>query len=478
MILELINHDFGYKMEHIIRLFYLNIKIERVKGEVSQPKGDVVCTVLFKDCAAARVNIGGVVLSAKEELPEGYSVKSGELALSRVLFGLLADLTGKRPPWGILTGVRPVRLAGRFIDSGRDVVDGFCRDYLAEEGKAELAKRTAEVQQPYLSKFAPDSYSLYVSIPFCPTRCRYCSFVSHKIENTHKLVPDYLELLIKEIELTVRLCRNTGLRLDTVYIGGGTPTILSAAQLEGLLGAIRRATAGENIRELTLEAGRPDTVTREKLLTAKAYGVERISINPQTLNQEVLKEIGRDHTVEEFFRAYETAISTGFNAINTDLIAGLPGESCESFLSGATEIIRLAPENITVHTLTIKRSSAMQNSWSLSENSMAEKMLDESREKLYKAGYVPYYLYRQKGSIGNLENVGYTKPGYAGIYNIAMMEEVQSVFGVGAGASTRLILPNGDIKRIYNYKYPYEYVDNFDKIEKEKGNIRGLYERN
>ena len=323
------------------------------------------------------------------------------------------------------------------------------------------------------------SFSLYVSIPFCPTRCNYCSFVSHSIAQAKKLLPEYVENLCREIKMTADIANELGLRLESIYWGGGTPTTLSAQDIERICAEINGDFDLSDIREYTIEAGRPDTVTPEKLRVIKSAGVGRISINPQTFNDDVLRAIGRRHTVDDFVRVFTEARNAGFDNINTDLIAGLTDDTYESFCNSVDRAIELNPENITLHTLALKRSSTIvTHGVDVQSGEIANKMLEYAQNKFYSSGYRPYYMYRQSRSLGNLENVGWCKEGYECLYNVFMMEECHTVLAVGAGAVTKLKDPySRNIERIFNYKYPYEYNSRFDVLAERKEQIRDFYQR-
>lgn len=375
------------------------------------------------------------------------------------------QLFAERPAYGILTGVRPGKLALCALAQGKtpeQTRQMFCKEYLVRPEKAKLVCEVASFEQTVLQSMPKNSCSLYLSVPFCPSRCSYCSFVSFATEGLLRQIPAYLDKLCDEIRQTTALIRSLGLSLTTVYIGGGTPTTLNEAQLKRLLDTVCENADVGALREFTLEAGRPDTITAEKLAIAKEHGVCRISINPQTLNDEILRSVGRRHTVEQFYSAYEAARKSGIPIINTDLIAGLPGESAESFFRSVDEIMRLAPENFTVHTFCVKRAADLrhteQSHFSRSAGRVGE-MVEYARARAAEHGYAPYYLYRQKNTVGNLENVGYAKPGTQSLYNVYMMEEFHSVFGCGAGAVTRLVGNDpSKILRIFSAKYPYEYL--------------------
>ena len=320
-----------------------------------------------------------------------------------------------------------------------------------------------------MKKLPQNTCSIYISIPFCPTRCAYCSFVSYTTPRLLSMIGEYLDALMADIDDTFDTIRRLGLSVSTVYIGGGTPTTLSPEQLERLFNKLEEHVDPSTLLEFTLEAGRPDTITAEKLAVAKAHGVTRISVNPQTLNDDILREIGRRHTVEDFYRAYGIAKESGIKDINIDLIAGLPGDNFDNFSATIDKVIELAPTNITVHTFCVKKAAdVLRNNssvYSLSGDDAA-KSVSYSQLKTKFAGYKPYYMYRQKNTVGNLENVGFSLEGHEGLYNIYMMEEVQTIFAVGAGAVTKLVKhgtsPEGpEIKRIFRPKYPYEYLSQF-----------------
>ncbi|MBO7519454.1 MAG: coproporphyrinogen dehydrogenase HemZ, partial [Clostridia bacterium] len=327
----------------------------------------------------------------------------------------------------------------------------------------------------------PESFSLYVSVPFCPSRCSYCSFVSHSVENAKDIIPEYLELLKEELKYTARIVKDLKLKLQTVYVGGGTPTSISADQLKNLLFTIRENFDFSCVQEFTVEAGRPDTVDSLKLAAIKSAGATRISINPQSMNDEVLKTIGRRHTAADQKKAFSLARQAGFDNINTDLIAGLPGDTPESFKETLKEILSLNPESVTVHALSVKRAANITRAGELPDMSvgtLAAQMVDYARQTLKGAGLSPYYMYRQSKTVGNLENVGYAKKGYEGLYNVFIMDETHTVLACGASAVSKLKEPGGNnIERIFNFKYPYEYIKRFDEIIARKEGIKAYYDK-
>ena len=420
-----------------------------------------------------RVSEATATVSATEEIT---IATHSAVALGRAMFAAGKELLGHTPPWGILTGVRPAKIASALIKGGKGIIKSkrVLRDeYFLSHQKAALAVSVAATELKLLKKMEQNTCSIYISIPFCPSRCSYCSFVSYTTPRLLSMIDEYLDALIEELKEACLAARTAGLKVTTVYIGGGTPTTLNEVQLEKLLDAVSTSIDVASLLEFTLEAGRPDTITREKLRIAKEHGVTRISVNPQTLNDEILREIGRRHTVSDFIEAYELALESGIRDINVDLIAGLPGDDFKSFSETIDKIIELAPTNITVHTFSVKKASdALKNNshiYSLSGGDAA-KSVSYSQINTKFAGYKPYYMYRQKNTVGNLENVGFSIEGHEGLYNVYMMEEVQTIFAVGAGAVTKLVdyTPGKDEKprilRIFNAKYPYEYLRGRNEI--------------
>ena len=425
------------------------------------------------DTAFVSIKLNDRICEATETVSTDEDVTISEhshVAVGRAIFAAGKELLGHIPPWGILTGVRPAKIASNLLCEGRGVLKTkkILRDeYFLNHQKAALAVSVATAEAKLLKKIDKDTCSLYVSIPFCPSRCSYCSFVSYTTPKLLSLIDDYLDALLEEIDETVQVINAAGLRVNTVYIGGGTPTTLNPVQLRKLLTKINEKIDVPSLIEFTLEAGRPDTITKEKLDVAKELGVTRISVNPQTLNDDILREIGRKHTSEDFFEAYRIAKESGIRDINVDLIAGLPGDDFRSFAETLDGIIQLQPTNITVHTFCVKKASdVLRNNsaiYSLSGGDAA-KCVEYSQLNTKFAGYKPYYMYRQKNTVGNLENVGFSIEGHEGIYNVLMMEEVQTIFAVGAGAVSKLVDYKGlgardtRIKRLSNHKYPYEYL--------------------
>jgi len=374
-------------------------------------------------------------------------------------------------PWGVMSGIRPAKSVRQFREAGKneDEIREILKSvYEVSDKKIELAMKVAENEVKILNRIKENSVSLYIGIPFCPSRCLYCSFVSTDVKNSGKYMDEFSDLLCLEIKKTGELLREYGFFVQNIYIGGGTPTTLSAENLEKIFISLKENIDFENIDEFTLEAGRPDTVTPEKMNISKKYGVNRISINPQTLHNKTLEKIGRKHTVEMFFDAFKIARDAGFSNINTDLIAGLPGETFSDFKKSIDKIAEMNPENVTVHSMCVKRAAALKFSGvNLTEYDEMDKMLNYAFEKMEEIGKEPYYMYRQKNISGNLENVGYSNPEHMSSYNINIMEEAQTIIALGGGGSSKIVM--GDrIERVVNFKEPYEYIRRFDEILKKK----------
>ena len=422
-----------------------------------------------------KTTCGTGTATVNEDINSGQILK---IAVGRAIFEVGKKHFGYMPPWGILTGVRSSKVAVEMLLNGKGIRHArqILRDeYFVNPKKASLAVTVASTEIKLTKKLPNNLCSVYISIPFCPSRCAYCSFVSYTSTKLFSLIDDYLQTLYTDIHHLFALIRDSGLSVATVYIGGGTPTVLSEKQLSDLLSHITKEIDPASLMEFTLEAGRPDTITEGKLKIAKNYGVSRISVNPQTLNDDVLVSIGRKHTVADFYRAYDLAVKSGISNINVDLIAGLPGDDFSIFSETIDKVIDLRPTNITVHTFSVKKAADLlrseQNVYSMKGGDAAQ-CVEYSQLKTKLAGYKPYYMYRQKNTVGNLENVGYALEGSEGMYNIFMMGELHSIFAVGAGAVTKIVktahAPNSkqQIERIFMPKYPYEYLRDAEMIRK------------
>jgi len=471
------NHNFHFELENLTRLFFPNEKITVIR-DFSEPQPPYIYTEV-SDKITITVNIGS--FNKSETAVKKLTDDDNELVSAQLLYKLLCDFTGLTQPWGILTGVRPVKLLRRLAEesSEEQAVKKFEKDFFVSNEKIALSRETEHNERKILELSKPESFSLYVGIPFCPSRCSYCSFVMASIERAEKLIEPYTKLLCEEIKRTAEIANKLGLRLETVYFGGGTPTTLSAEQLDTVLGTVNKSFDMSTCREFTVEAGRPDTIDIAKLFALKENKVDRISINPQTVNDEVLKTIGRKHTAQQFFDAFELARKCGFDNINTDLIAGLPTDTPESFKNSLDSIVRLNAECITVHTLCMKRASRLTTegvTLDLQQARDAREMLAYTQNILGQNEYIPYYMYRQSRMVGNLENVGWSKRGFESLYNVYVMDETHTILACGSGGVTKLKRNNPDyLERIFNFKYPYEYIDRFDELIQRKSGIMQFY---
>lgn len=480
-----LGNRFDYEMEKLIRLYLPFEKIEVFHEETDDDRL-AVCKVL-KDNDTANINaylkLDGEIAEHTQNITktEVDFDRDCELALARLLADCFYDITGYRPQWGILTGVRPARLFSRkVIESGKDETLKYFKNALQVfQNKIDLCVATEKSEKEIINLSKPNSFSLYLSVPFCPTRCSYCSFVSHSVDKAGQLIPAYVDHLCKELIYTAKIAKELNLKLETVYMGGGTPTTLSAEQLKRVLSIVNNFFDVSSVREFTVEAGRPDTITEDKLIAIKDNGATRISINPQTLNDEVLKNIGRNHTAKQTIDAFDLARKVGFRNINMDLIAGLPQDTFKSFKETLEKIITLGPESVTVHSLSMKRASTLTKKGEFPEidaGKTASLMVEYAKECLEKNSLFPYYMYRQSKTVGNLENVGYSKKGFEGLYNVYIMDETHTILACGASAVTKLKAPDGEeIKRIFNYKYPYEYISGFEEQLSRKSAIKEFY---
>ena len=479
-----ISHNYHYEIENVIRLFlpFQKILVLKEKEELS---GDYLYTEKQeeneKTTLISKFSFGG---KEQENKKEYFNITSGEaeLYLAGMVLEQFIEEFHFKPNWGIVTGVRPSKLMATIIgEVGEEKAkERFIEKYLVKPRKADLAFNVAKMEEKIIKSADGNSFSLYISIPYCPTRCSYCSFVSHSISNekARELIPQYVEKLCEELKTTAEIAKKNNLHLKSVYWGGGTPTTLTHEQLDVILTEIENAFDLSECIEYTVEAGRPDTITKEKLEVLKKHKVNRISINPQTFNDSVLKEIGRQHSSAETIEKYNLAREFGFNAINMDLIAGLPTDTVEGFKNSIEKAISLNPENITVHTLSLKRSSTIVTEDEKGEldATITSDMVEYAISRLTENGYKPYYMYRQSKSLGNLENVGWCKENKECYYNVYMMSECQTVLSVGAGSVTKLKEPDGkQIERIFNFKFPFEYIGRFNELIERKDRINTFF---
>ncbi len=466
-------HQLSHDVQTIIQVFYPNLHY--YLAEQPSPDTLTVESCLEKEKVIARLYRNGK-LYASNTLPFSsgvLSIKEQKRMIKASIYGLLKRETGIRPQWGFITGVRPAKTINELLDAGyskEECLQYFIEKYDVIPEKAELAMEVAGWERKLLSQNNSKEISIYVGIPFCPTRCLYCSFTSYPLEQYKNKVDPYLDALEKELLYLSKYAKNN--MIKNIYIGGGTPTSLSESQLERLLDKIQTCfNINPNI-EFTVEAGRPDTITREKLRIMKSFGVNRISINPQTMNENTLRAIGRKHTPEEIRSVFAMAREIGHDNINMDLILGLPYEGATEVEQTMKEIQKLSPDSITVHTLAVKRASRLKENFEqyiMTDTHEMEQMLSISEKYAKKMGMHPYYMYRQKNMVGNFENVGYCMPKKEGIYNVQIMEEKQTILAAGAGASTKIINHElNQIERIFNVKSIEDYIERIDEMIQRK----------
>lgn len=482
MIYTLEGHDLKHAVEemlfHLLPTATLTRADEAGEGDwcrslLSEQDGEAVghaiaCIGGVTHESARRASVAGLG-------PLDYKRVITEL-VKMTVYDAVVPALAQPPVWGSLTGVRPAKLARGLIERGmsRGEAAAHLREhfYVSPERTA-LTIRAAATAMELDKAIGPDDISLYVGIPFCPSRCYYCSFVSSTTAQSGHLIEPYLDTLCREIAETAALVREAGKRVQSVYIGGGTPTTLSEQQLTRLLKTLEQNFDFSRLREYTVEAGRPDTITPGKLRALRAAGVGRVSINPQSMDDQVLAAIGRRHAASDVLRAYDEARQAGFREINMDVIAGLTGDTAETFARTIDTLIGLAPENITVHTLAIKRGADLTDkAAAAAQRETVSRMLDGASHALQTAGYGPYYLYRQKFTAGGFENVGWCRPDTECFYNVTMMEELQTILSLGAGGvSKRVDRDTGWIERTNNPKYPLEYIGAADRLAAGKRKI-------
>ncbi|HHY77068.1 MAG TPA: coproporphyrinogen dehydrogenase HemZ [Clostridiales bacterium] len=484
ILLECIGHEYFNEVSDIIKLFYGKTKIIFHKnGDNSIQGADLLLTsrIIFDENLSSFTSS---YINLNDKNNPGYSYtytknyqiqdkKEIKTALKISMYKLLSDVIGIKIPWGILTGIRPVKIVHQLLDIGisyDEILNFFQKQYFVDIDRAQLTLNVAKVQRKYIETNDKNKISLYIGIPFCPTRCYYCSFTSNSIIKNKELVKPYINSLILEIKEVSKYLISKGIKAQSIYIGGGTPTSIEASELDILLNCINEYW--KEYEEFTCEAGRPDTISVEKLKTMKEAGITRLSINPQTMDDNTLKMIGRKHNSAQIIEAYYIARSLGFDNINMDIIIGLPGEGLEHIENTIDYINKLNPENVTMHTLAIKRASVYNetdfNNMKLHENK-AFKMMELARNRLELNGYYPYYLYRQKYMADNLENIGYCKKDKECIYNIQIMEERQSIVAFGADAVTKVYFAEENrLERQHNIKDLKLYIENIDaQIDKK-----------
>ena len=398
--------------------------------------------------------------------------------LKRNIYINLLKLGNKELPWGTLTGIRPTKIVMEMLENDmslEDIKKHLKEVYLVSDKRIKLCTDTAKNEFNILKKIDyKNGYSLYIGIPFCPTRCLYCSFTSYSIAQWKKDTDTYVEALCKELLAVSKMYK--GKKLQTIYMGGGTPTSLEGYQLSKILNVVKKNFDLSNLLELTVEAGRPDSITREKLEALKQVGVDRISINPQTMQQKTLDLIGRHHSIEDIYESYKLARDVGFENINMDFIIGLNGETLEDVIDSFTKVKSFAPESVTIHSLALKRAARLntENKREIMDNDLILSMINTATDTCADLGLEPYYLYRQKNMAGNLENIGFSKPGKECLYNILIMEEKQTIIACGAGTSSKIVFGDGRIERIENVKDPKLYIERLDEMIMRKESMHGI----
>lgn len=462
----------GHTLEHdvqtIIQVFYPNLHYY----STGAPKLDTLTveSSLDDEKATAKLYENGVMsCSYVEPVTEELTEKEKKRCIKASIYHMLKEKLHMRPQWGFITGVRPAKTMNELLDKGyteEECLAYFTQRYDVMPQKAQLSLEVAKAERGLLAKNDPRDASIYIGIPFCPTRCLYCSFTSYPLSQYQNRVDDYLKALEKELKYLGDYAKH--FHIKNVYIGGGTPTSLNEEQMEKLLCRVQECFPMNPDVEFTVEAGRPDTITKEKLKLMKIYGVNRISINPQTMNEATLEAIGRKHKVADVWRVFMQAREIGHDTINMDLILGLPDEKVKQVEHTMQEIMKMSPENLTIHTLAVKRASRLKEnfgSYTMTDSLEMEQMLEVSAAYAYEMDMRPYYMYRQKNMVGNFENVGYCKPQKECAYNVQIMEETQTILGAGAGASTKTIdFSTNRIERIFNVKSVEDYIGRIDEM--------------
>ena len=480
MKLLLIGHEDRYAVEQLqLALFPL----EPMEPMTAEFDGDGAVSRLIREgdslIARTAICLDGAERVAVVEMPAcDETVSLRRQILQQSYFKAALPFLKKAPAWGALSGVRPTKLTTRCLMAGlsdEETIRHMENTYFVTPQRAKLSLDCSKATVEAASRLSKDDISLYVGIPFCPTRCAYCSFVSRTIGKRTELMEPYLEALHRELRRTGELMATSGKTVRTIYIGGGTPTTLTSAQMKALLDCIRESFDLSRCIEFTVEGGRPDTLDQEKLHVIARGGADRMSINPQTMINSVLRACGRRHSAADVETAYRQAVEAGYSAINMDLIAGLPTDDFDGFKHSLDTVIGLDPANITVHTLAIKKGADLyEKREGLSPDDEVARMVDYAEETLRAAGYEPYYLYRQKYMSGSFENVGWCKPGTACLYNIYMMEELHTIISVGGGGMNKVNLPDGTLKRFHNPKFPEQYIDMIEDVLRQKEELFNL----
>ena len=471
MNLTLIGHEDRYAVEQLLlALFPENAPVEAVS---KLSRGNTYLTVRAEIILDGKTAAATRRLKASEE-----TVRLRRRALQQSIYLAAVQLLPTEPAWGALAGVRPTKLTTKHLLEGGTLASAerMLKDvYFVTPARRKLAVACSQSTVKAMECLEPGDLSLYVGIPFCPTRCSYCSFVSRTVGKKTELLEPYLDALLREIAATGALLRKSGHRVRTLYIGGGTPTTLTSDQLARLMDAIAASFDLSHCLEYTVEGGRPDTLNAEKLQTIFAHGANRMSINPQTMEDAVLRACGRPHKASDVVRAYHEAVEAGFEAINMDLIAGLPEDTVAGFCSSLDQVAALRPSNITVHTLALKKGADLfEKRGSLPSAADVTQMVAYASQTLSRLGYKPYYLYRQKYMSGSFENVGWSRDGLDCLYNIYMMEEVHTILSLGGGGMNKVNLPDGTLQRFHNPKFPEQYIELLPKVLEQKKELFDL----
>ena len=465
MNLTLIGHDDRYAVEQLQMSLFPEGTVGEAVSTLHRGKSWLTAT--------AKITLNGKTATAMRRLKAAEeTVRLRRRALQQSYYLAAIQLLPELPPWGALAGVRPTKITSKHMLEGGTVKSAkkLLQDvYYVTKERQQLAVDCSLSTVSAAKNLEPTDISLYVGIPFCPTRCAYCSFVSRTIGKRTELLEPYLEALFRELEETGKLLANSGRKVRTIYIGGGTPTTLTSPQLARLLDAIGESFDLSRCVEFTVEGGRPDTLDAEKLRTIRQHGADRMSINPQTMIDTVLKASGRPHRAEDVLRAYGEAVDAGFRAINMDLIAGLPTDCVEGFCQSLNQVAALNPANITVHTLALKKGADLfEKRIDLPSAGEVTRMVAYANETLSNLGYKPYYLYRQKYMSGSFENVGWSRDGLDCLYNIYMMEEIHTILSLGGGGMNKVNFPDGSLKRFHNPKFPEQYIEMIEEVLKQK----------
>lgn len=478
-------HDFEYEVRELLKVFVNGENIKFIENALVDDQSILLVSSLKNKCDKYKIStrlIKNNVLileksiDCKIETDNKLEIrKILKRKIKLVIYDALSEFYNISLPWGILTGIRPTKIAHELMSQGLDIAKiekKLKDDYRMSNEKIDLVMKIMRIETPFIHRNDDQAVSIYISIPFCPTRCIYCSFPSNPLDKGKNQIKEYLKALIYEITETGKMLKEFGKKVESLYIGGGTPTTLNALELEILIKAIKENIDLSAVKEITVEAGRPDTITKDKLIVLKREGVNRISINPQTMNQETLDAIGRSHSPQDIIDAYNMAKEIGFDIINMDIIIGLPGEDCEMVENTMKEIEKLDPKNLTVHTLAIKKTSRLRQTidkYPLVKEEEVKKMLQITSYYAKKMGLIPYYMYRQKYMLGNLENIGYSKPKCECIYNIQIIEEKQSIIALGAGAISKIYYGKENrLERVPNVTNLEQYISRVEEMVQRK----------